>query len=171
MMKKLLILTSLIVSIQTVSADCVDNIPKTSGPFNSTGLVGQSLDESTGLVWYQCRLGEAYDSGSCTGEASSVNWLETLNEAESFEFGGFSNWRLPNIKELQSIAEYSCHSPVLDPDVFLITQGDLYWSSTPETVNDGGLFQERAYFLRSEGGTRSDQKNETFSALLVRDSE
>ena len=155
----------------TVYADCVDNITKTSGPFDSSGLVGQVLDESTGLVWYQCRLGEMYEGGVCVGDESGVNWLETLNAAESFEFEGFNNWRLPNIKELQSIIEYSCESPMLDPVVFLIPQNDIYWSSTPETVNDGGLFQERAYYLNSTGRTGSDQKNETFSALLVRDSE
>ena len=115
-MRTILILTCVMSMIATANADCVDNIPKTSGPFDGSGLVGQVLDQSTGLVWYQCRLGEIYENGVCTGESTGVNWLETINEAESFEFEGFNNWRLPNIKELQSIVEYSCQSPMLDPN-------------------------------------------------------
>lgn len=88
-----------------------------------------------------------------------------------FEYGGFDKWRLPNIKELQSIIEYSSQSPMFAPAIFLFTQNEANWSSTPEIVNDGGLYQERTYFLRSTGGTRSEQKNETFGALLVRNSE
>ncbi|MBV1908208.1 MAG: DUF1566 domain-containing protein [Kangiellaceae bacterium] len=168
-MKKILFLITLLLLNKVLLADCVDNIATTSGPFDTSGIEGTVLDESTGLVWYQCRLGEIYEGGICMGDESSVNWLETLSLAESFEFEGFDDWRLPNIKELQSIVEYSCHSPSLNTAVFHITQNNTYWSSTPELVDDGGLFQVRAYYLSSAGRTGSDQKNETFGALLVRD--
>jgi hypothetical protein len=36
-----------------------------------------------------------------------MNWQEALEYAEGKEFGNFTDWRLPTIKELQSIVDYS----------------------------------------------------------------
>jgi len=39
-------------------------------------------------------------------------------------------WRLPNVKELQSIIETSCNVPAVNLDIFPSTDLVLYWSST-----------------------------------------
>ena len=55
---------------------------------------GTITDKATGLMWMQD------DSGN------GMTWEEALKFAESKEFAGCSDWRLPNIKELQSIVDY-----------------------------------------------------------------
>jgi len=37
----------------------------------------------------------------------SLNWEEALEFAENLDYAGFSDWRLPNAKELHSIVDYT----------------------------------------------------------------
>jgi len=92
---------------------------------------GTITDNATGLMWMQNDNGEG------------LNWEEALNYAENLDYAGYSDWRLPNIKELQSIVDYA-HSPetsgsaAIDP-LFNIseisneageTDYPYFWSST-----------------------------------------
>jgi len=52
-------------------------------------------DRATGLVWQQA------DSGK------GMNWQEALAYAEGLTLAGHDDWRLPSVKELQSIVDYS----------------------------------------------------------------
>ena len=56
---------------------------------------GAISDLATGLMWMQ------YDTGK------GLDWEDALSTAEGFDFAGCSDWRLPNVKELQSIVDYS----------------------------------------------------------------
>jgi len=64
---------------------------------------GTITDEATGLMWMQDDNGEG------------VDWENALNYAENSNFAGYSDWRLPNVKELQSIVDYSGVFPAIDP--------------------------------------------------------
>ncbi len=99
---------------------------------------GMVTDNATGLTWMQS------DSGN------SLDWEGALNYCSSLDYGGISDWRLPNAKELHSIIDYSrspdtTNSAAIDPifNVTLITneagQSDYpaYWSSTTHTNADG----------------------------------
>ena len=44
--------------------------------------------------------------------------------------GGYSDWRLPNRNELQSIVDYSRYNPAIDTTYFPGTVASYYWSST-----------------------------------------
>jgi len=75
---------------------------------------GTITDKATGLMWMQ------NDNGS------GILWEEALSYAENFSFAGFSDWRLPDIKELQSIIDYTrspstTNSAAIDP-LFICTQ-------------------------------------------------
>jgi uncharacterized protein DUF1566 len=59
---------------------------------------GTITDHSTGMMWMQDDNGEGID------------WEEALTYAEGLELAGYSDWRLPNVKELQSIVDYG-YSP------------------------------------------------------------
>lgn len=59
---------------------------------NSDGTI---TDNATGLMWMQDDNGEG------------LTWEEALSYAENKEFAGYSDWRLPTIKELQSIVDYT----------------------------------------------------------------
>ncbi len=129
---------------------------------------GTVTDQFTGLMWSQEDNGEA------------LSWEEALAYAESATLAGYEDWRLPNIKELQSIADYSVTEiPAMDTSVFNLTavtnviydldtgeQIDtqvnypFYWSSTSNPVEgegediDGGTIF--AWFLASGYNTFPD---------------
>ena len=62
---------------------------------NSDGTVS---DRATGLMWGQ------NDSGVGLNWQESLAWVETLNNTNHF---GYDDWRMPNVKELQSILDYT----------------------------------------------------------------
>ena len=106
---------------------------------NSDGTV---TDHSTGLMWQQA------DSGS------GMDWEDALTYAENLTEGGYDDWRLPNIKELQSIVDYtrspsaadsSDLGPAIDTDFFNIT---AITSGTTNYDPDYGYFwtNTSAYF-------------------------
>ncbi len=75
---------------------------------------GTITDQATGLMWMQADNGEA------------LSWEDALTYAENKEFAGYSDWRLPDAKELQSIVDYArspetTNSAAIDP-VFSCTQ-------------------------------------------------
>lgn len=92
---------------------------------------GTITDNATGLTWAQA------DNGA------GINWGEALAYCEALTLGGADDWRLPSIKELQSIVDYSrspdaTGSAAIDP-LFSVTaitneggQTDYphFWSST-----------------------------------------
>jgi len=66
-------------------------------------------DVATGLMWSQDDSGEG------------MNWEDALAYAENSSYAGYSDWRLPNVKELQSIVDYSGVFPALDTTMFTIS--------------------------------------------------
>ncbi len=75
-------------------------------------------DKATDLMWMEA-------------DAGPFNWEEALSYAENLTFAGYSDWRLPNAKELQSIVDYSrspdtTNSPAINP-IFSTTL--LSWTS------------------------------------------
>jgi len=56
---------------------------------------GTITDSATGLMWMQ------NDNGS------AILWEDALNFTENFTYAGYSDWRLPSAKELQSIVDYT----------------------------------------------------------------
>lgn len=54
---------------------------------------------------------------------------------ENLTFAGQSDWRLPNVRELESIVDYGRHNPSIDP-IFGAVSG-AYWSSTSSTFDPG----------------------------------
>jgi hypothetical protein len=94
-------------------------------------------DRYTDLMWQQCTYG-IYGSGDCSqGEAESFTWQAALQQAETATFAGYSDWRLPNIKELRSLVSYS-RGPAIDTGNFQVNWGiypneelGAYWSSSP----------------------------------------
>lgn len=95
-MKKLLLLIFFIFFITTAYSEKIFSIL-------SRGIV---KDNTTGLIWTRCSLGTddrpIYDF-DCEGTRKRYTWEEAVRACENLKFEGRSDWRLPNIKELQSI--------------------------------------------------------------------
>ena len=114
----------------------VDNgDPSAPDGTSASGQAGTITDLATGLMWMQA------DSGT------TMNWEQALDYAESLEFAGYDDWRLPNAKELQSIVDYTRAPDAQEPaqrgaaiaPVFDITSDDSYfWTST--THLDGNRY-------------------------------
>lgn len=88
-------------------------------------------DNATKLMWQRCSIGQTGDNCS-TGNTTYMQWDQALKTANDNTFAGYSDWRLPNIKELTSIIERSCYKPAMNLRVFPNTPtAGLYWSSSP----------------------------------------
>lgn len=105
---------------------------------------GTVTDVATNLMWQQ------------SDDGIGRNWEESLAYAEEVTTGGYSDWRLPNAHELQSILDYTrsmqaTGSAAIDP-VFSCTQitdeggspnFGFYWTGTTHassgTGNTGGF--------------------------------
>ncbi len=90
-------------------------------------------DNRTGLMWKKCSEGQNNDA-SCTGTAGMYVWAAALSQCTGLTTpGGYSDWRLPNIKELVSIVDYGTASPAKISIDFPNTQtGNFYWTSTTD---------------------------------------
>ena len=86
---------------------------------NSDGTI---IDEATGLMWSVADSGEGMDWESALAYAQEMNDEMYL---------GYGDWRVPDVKELQSIVDYSGVYPAIDTELFDVTDEDSYfWTST-----------------------------------------
>lgn len=92
---------------------------------------GTVTHQVTGLMWMRCSLGQKWDGQSCNGEAASLSWENALQASTRSAFAGYSDWRLPNKNELETIVEESCHSPAINERVFPATPSAYFWTSSP----------------------------------------
>jgi hypothetical protein len=116
---------------------------------NSNGTIS---DHATGLMWRQ------EDSGA------GMNWQDALSFAENMQFAGYSDWRLPNAKELQSIVDYTrspstTNSAAIDP-LFKCTKitneagkddYPFYWTNTTHAKPTSGSAAAYICFGRAMG--------------------
>jgi len=125
---------------------------------------GAITDNATGLMWMQADSGEAID------------WKNALTYAENLEFAGYNDWRLPNVKELQSIVDYSrTERPAIDP-LFACTgitneAGDpdygYYWTSTSAYFGQNQPEYYYAWYV-AFGYAVDEAGNDTHGAGAVR---
>jgi len=129
---------------------------------------GTVTDHATGLTWMQ------QDSGR------PMTWQQALAWAEDLEFAGHDDWRLPDVKELQSIVDYSFapdsvdparRRPAIDPLFELTEPESWFWSSTTHLENRfayyvsfGQAFSAKRYLgsrmnAHGAGAVRSDPKS------------
>jgi hypothetical protein len=96
-------------------------------------------DTYTGLVWRRCAEGQKWTGSTCTGNllhpASNYNFQEALTRASSQAALTGEAWRVPNIKELMTTANYAFSGPALDPAIFPNNMAGFYMSSTPPVEN------------------------------------
>jgi hypothetical protein len=119
-------------SAQAVQVCKYDSIPATASAsrFIDNGN-GTMTDKATRLQWKRCVEGQTWTGGTCTGSATAHNWRQALQLADAASYAGRDDWRVPNIKELNSIVEHACVSPAIDLTVFPGDTGWDVWSASP----------------------------------------
>ncbi len=123
------------------------------------------IDNCTGLMWKQCSYGQS-DDADCSGAAATTTWTLALQQCDGLTFAGKSDWRLPNIKELQSIVDYATSSPAINRTYFPATVSNFYWSST--SYVDTPSFAWRVLFY--SGYVGDDDKTGSVYVRCVRGS-
>ena len=149
-MRKTIVSTALLLtalSASSVAQTCKYDSIKATAPAERfiTQEDGTILDANTGLEWMACIYGMSYENGTCVGTARDMgSWSEALmlrDEVNGEEVAGYTDWRLPNVKELASIVEYACFGPAIDLSVFPETPSAPFWTNTPDAdeINGGEI--------------------------------
>lgn len=87
-------------------------------------------DNVTGLIWEV-----KTDDGSMHDKDNTYDWYDAndvfIAQLNDDVFGGYSDWRLPTIKELSSLRDLERYDPAIDTEYFLNTVSyGRYWSSS-----------------------------------------
>lgn len=128
-------------------------------------LEGVTVDRASGLMWSRCTLGLQWQQGTCVAVGDTQwSWGDALLHVASIEYAGYSDWRLPNRKELESIVERACTSPALNEEVFPAAEIGLYWTSTPNVGRPDASWVVDF----TNGSHRNLQKTELGYVRLVR---
>ena len=141
--KFLLLLISYILFLTSLNAD-----------FIRDGSKEVVLDTKTNLMWQ--------DNNDT--KTIKKNWSDAIDYCENLTLGGYSDWYLPNINELRSLADRSRYNPAIDP-AFKNVVSYRYWSSTTDVGNTSNAWN--VYFLGGDDGW--DDKSDTYYVRCVRD--
>ena len=93
------------------------------------------IDLETGLEWSRCPIGFTYSSNTCVASVNSsdynLNWAEAHAQAQIYDSNG-TGWRVPNVKELQSLIAATCTSRAINALWFPNAGNGDFWTSTPD---------------------------------------
>ncbi|MEK6589760.1 MAG: DUF1566 domain-containing protein [Nitrospinota bacterium] len=127
------------------------NADASGGSFTDNGD-GTVTDKDTGLMW------QKEDDGA------TKTWESAITFCEGLSFGGYTDWRLPNIKELESITDDTKSSPAIDSTYFINTNSSDYWSSTTTAESKSNAWHVNFY----SGSVSSSYKSNDYYVRCVR---
>jgi hypothetical protein len=144
---------ALIITVTAVMAVAAQS--PTEGPTSAqqTQVRGYWIDPSTKLIW------AAKDNGQ------DVTWHKAMKYCRDLRLGGYSDWRLASVGELQGIYDKDANAPGLaGPDHGPSTwhvKGNLFltgnqWSSE-RSNDDRGHPSAYAWYFDFNGGKSNDQ--------------
>lgn len=81
------------------------------------------FDTRTKFMWQ--------DNFAVKDTAKVRTFQEAIEYCEDLNMSTYTDWRLPNINELESITDYSTYEPSIS-NVFKYTANSEYWSSTTD---------------------------------------
>ena len=148
----ILLITALIVTIapaivcawfipDTGVTKCYNNLSEITCPQPGEPFYGQDAQYSPNLQSFT-DLGNGIVRDNVTGlewqsdTAPGVYlWDDAKTYCDNLTLGGYSDWRLPTIKELSTIVDWSRYNPAININYFPDTQVYACWSSTVVIFN------------------------------------
>jgi len=92
----------------------------------SLSLASDVLNDSkTGLIWQD----------NSAVKNTKMNWTEAISYCSDLSLARHSDWRLPSIKDLQSIVDISQYNPAIKKGFKNVNTSDAYWSSSVYVSN------------------------------------
>ncbi len=127
---------------------------------------GTVTDTRSGLIWDRCAWGQT--GNDCSGGGASTHtWagaLAVAATANGSSWKGHADWRLPNIKELESLTEECRINPAINDTVFPNTPSWVFWSGSPYAFGSYGAW----YVPFGSGGAGNNFRDNGYHVRLVR---
>ena len=133
--------------------------PVLAQPYSYSTDGAEVIDSKTGLTWRRCNEGLAWNGNTCAGTALRFTHEQALAHAQTQ-----AGWRLPNVKELQSIVDRSRSDPAIDTIAFPGTPSWGHWTSSPDIRNPSYAWHNGF----STGGAGSCPRSDADYVRLVR---
>ncbi len=138
---------------------------------NVTGLIWEVKtddesvhDKDNQYTWYNSNSDTNGGDAGTPGDGTDTE--DFINELNSSNYGGHSDWRLPTRAELLSIADYGTNNPAIDIDYFPVVMM-IYngcWSSITGAINSGSAW----YVSLGLGNASLSDKSYGISVRAVR---
>ncbi|MBP9779642.1 DUF1566 domain-containing protein, partial [Candidatus Gracilibacteria bacterium] len=109
-------------------------------------------DTTLGLMWkkdYEMNI--PGEPAADLTNLDAFTWSDALKRAAADRTGGYSDWRLPNIKELRSLVDETRFSVAIDPAFNKVFTQTHFWSSTP--VQDFFFRSNQSWTVQFDDGT------------------
>jgi len=94
------------------------------------------IDNLTGLMWARNANMASWNN----------SWSNAVTICNDLTYGGYDDWRLPNIRELHSLVDLGFSTPAMPSGHPFVDVRDSYWSSTSQNASLG-------YVLMMNSGT------------------
>ena len=123
---------------------------------NPVGVSSVTVDNRTGLMWVTNPVD--------VGMTGTHSWEAAIAACEALTYATYSDWRLPNIKELASIVNYQNYNPAINTIYFPNTPNSTYWSSTTYVPNSPYAW----YVMFDTGNVGNTIKTDPLNVRCVR---
>lgn len=108
---------------------CVRGEQKFYNDFTNNGD-GTVSDNATGLMW------QTENTYNNSNSSFQFTWGDALESCENSTVADYTDWKLPDVKELQSLVDYTDAVDSINTSVFTQTvapgTGPFFWSSTTD---------------------------------------
>ncbi len=145
---------------------------------NTTELTWEVKTDDGGLrdkdwtyTWYSTdgatnggNVGSNSVTTTCGSTPASCNTQDYAAAVNAAALCGFTNWRLPSIRELQTLVHYGAANPAIDASYFPNTIASYFWSA----ASDGPLPADAWFVSFYDGTVRAYVKTYDLPVRLVR---
>ncbi len=148
-------------------AACKAEISRPDSRYEIQNNGSEVKDLKTGLIWQRCLVGMKFENNQCTGVAKLQNWKTLMKEGKN------QGWRVPNIKELQTLVDRACSDPAINGKIFPnLDVTEFTASSTLVLIDSKTEIPDIQYidFKNGKGLSREiiDNNNAYFNTRLVK---